>query len=275
LRKRFEHDKARQAADKKKKEEENAKNEAREAQRANRTRLDDDIDDVDADERRLIRDKYALQEDREDFEKLKALVLRREVHDLKKSRRRQKREYGERLGRKQEWDEIGGSVKPVAGDTVESLKKVLDGLEDVALEYETSYYDEEKEPEREWDPDLDFETLNESAAEWPDVAGWDSDPDERQREKTVLEIEMKREMREVARRRVDPNYDLKGEQVMRKVTHSPRDNPKVIWAERFRSFKDRDVDERMSRKNRKTENPDDNVPAGEREVQDSEMDEGL
>jgi hypothetical protein len=81
-------------------------------------------------------------------------------------------------------------------------------------------------------------------------------------------------MREVARRRVDPNYDLKGEQVVRKMSHSSRDNPRVIWAERYRNFKDRDVDERMSRKNRKTENPDD-APVGGREIQDSDLDEML
>jgi hypothetical protein len=49
----------------------------------------------------------------------------------------------------------------------------------------------------------------------------------------------------------------------------------VIWAERYRNFKDRDVDERMSRKSRKTENPDDDAPVGGREIQDSELDEML
>jgi hypothetical protein len=36
-----------------------------------------------------------------------------------------------------EWDEMGGRVQPVAGDTIESLKKVLEGLEELELEYET------------------------------------------------------------------------------------------------------------------------------------------
>ena len=152
LRKRFENDPVRKKEEQRKKREAKRRREAKEAKERNMTELDQKIEDALADERRLLLDERQLQEDIEDFERLKLQVVKREEHDKRKMRRMKKRDLLERKRRKEEWDEWSKTRKadldlkededkPNPGDTREDLEAQLEEYEDVPLDYESSFYD--------------------------------------------------------------------------------------------------------------------------------------
>jgi hypothetical protein len=161
LRRRFLHDTERKKADAKKKQEAKRRKEKKEARERNKTELYDKIEGVERDFRRLERDRRVLQEDMEDFQKLKTQIERRDGHDSSRVRRMPTRDLLERKERKEEWDRMSteGKSRTAAGDTVESLTRQLKAFQDVELEYESSYYDdEEANKTRAKDPDADLES---------------------------------------------------------------------------------------------------------------------
>jgi hypothetical protein len=252
LRKRFQYDTASRQRPKR-----------QEKKPANRTELDDKIDEALADLRRLEKDKQVLREDMEDFEKLRVQIERRESHDNRKLRRVQKRELLERKRRKEEWD---------PNDGAESLRKQLEAFEDVELEYESSCYDDKKatseanpDDELESESKEEHETSEESSEETSD---WD------RKRRTDEEIELKRQKRDEVRKRIDPTLEIipVRKRKERLPFRTPRVKPQELYRLRF-GKEDGEGNKKKSKYDPKSVNPDDDAPAGEREIQEDELGE--
>lgn len=282
LRRRFENDPERKRKEQEKKRRARQRKAEKEARDKEKTEMDQQIENLQIDQRRLVQDLQQLKEDMMDFDILEKYIVRTEIHEIRKRKRREERKKKKLAKRNRNWEQRSHNfLENSETSTDESDTSFYDFIPDYTeLDYNIRNENESSSSESEDKNNQKDKTDSESSLSSTMLEESSGAIDEIRRKD--FEISQSRRDQLKLRHLIDP-VNIPFEYTAEEIKEMKRDGfiiptAKQLYKSRFEGSQVdyREQYERRKRQNDKTPplNPDDNL-FEYRDNQDDEMIENM